>query len=196
MDHRCLYGHRVPATFAFAIQNRLCPMCGAATVTVTGYQVARKLTTDANLDAVQAFNVIKVIESEWVLQAAGTEAPRPAASAPDQEETGPATVKIEPPKAEPRPRLRLDSEAKTDSKPEAPPMDVVEVAEDEVVEAVDEVISLPEPKMKVASAAAMPAAAVVPIAPSAPVNITARTSKPVSIPNKGFESAEEEFFKG
>jgi len=67
MDHRCLYGHRVPSTYAFAIQNRLCPMCGAGTVTVTGYQVARKLATDASLDAVSAFNVVKVIESEWNL---------------------------------------------------------------------------------------------------------------------------------
>ena len=189
MDHRCLYGHRVPATFAFAIQNRLCPMCGAATVTVAGYQVARKLTTEANLDAVQAFNVIKVIESEWVLQPVGAEA-RPTGSNHDGEETGPATVKVEAPKAESRPRSRPE----TDSKPEspAPPMDEVEVVEEAVMEPVDEVISLPEPKVKGPAAVA-----VVPIAPPSPVNITSRTSKPVSIPTKpGFDSAEEEFFKG
>ncbi len=189
MDHRCLYGHRVPATFAFAIQNRLCPMCGAATVTVAGYQVARKLTTDANLDAVQAFNVIKVIESEWVLQPVGAET-RPAAPNNDGEETGPATVKVEPPKAESRARPRVEAEVKVESQP--PPMEEVEVVEDAVVEPVDEVISLPEPKVKGPATVA-----VVPIAPSSPVNITSRTSKPVSISAKpGVDSAEEEFFKG
>jgi hypothetical protein len=189
MDHRCLYGHRVPATFAFAIQNRLCPMCGAATVTVAGYQVARKLTTDANLDAVQAFNVIKVIESEWVLQPAGTDH-RPVGSNHDGEETGPATVKVDPPKAESRPRSRPEVVAKPE--PTSPQMDEVEVVEEAVMEPVDEVISLPEPKVKGPATVA-----VVPIAPSSPVNITSRTSKPVSIPTKpGFDTAEEEFFKG
>ena len=188
MDHRCLYGHRVPATFAFAIQNRLCPMCGAATVTVAGYQVARKLTTDANLDAVQAFNVIKVIESEWVLQPVGAES-RPTTANHDGEETGPATVKVEPPKADSRPRPRAEAEVKVESQP--PAMEEVEVVEDAVMEPMDEVISLPEPKKGPATVA------VVPIAPPSPVNITSRTSKPVSIPNKpGFDTAEEEFFKG
>lgn len=189
MDHRCLYGHRVPATFAFAIQNRLCPMCGAATVTVAGYQVARKLTTEANLDAVQAFNVIKVIESEWILQPVGAET-RSSTANHDGEETGPASVKVEPPKAESRPRARAEADVKAD--PPAPAMEEVEVVEEAVMEPVDEVISLPESKVKGPAAVA-----VVPIAPPSPVNITSRTSKPVSIPTKpGFDSAEEEFFKG
>ncbi|MDP2307703.1 MAG: hypothetical protein Q8P18_16890 [Pseudomonadota bacterium] len=67
MDHRCLYGHRVPAAFTFAIQSRSCPTCGAPTVTITGYQAARKLTTEVGLEAVAAFSAIRVLESEWVL---------------------------------------------------------------------------------------------------------------------------------
>src|SRR5687768_359447 len=67
MDHRCLYGHRVPVAFTYAIQSRSCPTCGAPTVTVTGYQAARKLTTEVGLEAVAAFSAIRVLESEWVL---------------------------------------------------------------------------------------------------------------------------------
>ena len=87
MDHRCLYGHRVPATFAYAIQNRLCPMCGASTVTVTGYQVARKLTQEAGMDAHAAFQAVKVIEADdkgrlrLSMKAAAAEAPQAAAPA-------------------------------------------------------------------------------------------------------------------
>ena len=84
MDHRCLYGHRVPATFAYAIQNRLCPMCGASTVTVTGYQVARKLTQEAGMDAHAAFQAVKVIEADWIFQpvTANVEAAPAAVSLP------------------------------------------------------------------------------------------------------------------
>lgn len=67
MDHRCLYGHRVPITFTFAIQNRVCPTCGANTVTLNGYQAARRLTQEAQIDAVIAFNAVRILESEWVL---------------------------------------------------------------------------------------------------------------------------------
>jgi hypothetical protein len=67
MDHRCLYGHRVPAAFTFAIQNRNCPTCGANTVTVEGYQLARKLATEVGLEAVQAFNAVRVVEADYVL---------------------------------------------------------------------------------------------------------------------------------
>lgn len=85
MDHRCLYGHRVPSTFAYAIQQRLCPMCGASTVTITGYQVARKLTQEAGLNAHAAFQAVKIIEAEWNFQPLAAEAtPAPAAApAPD-----------------------------------------------------------------------------------------------------------------
>lgn len=67
MDHRCLYGHRVPATFSYAIQSQSCPTCGAPTVTLSGYRAARKLTTEVGLEAVAAFNAVRVLESEWAL---------------------------------------------------------------------------------------------------------------------------------
>lgn len=82
MDHRCLYGHRVPAAFTFAIQSRSCPTCGAPTVTITGYQAARKLTTEVGLEAVAAFSAIRVLESEWVLTPVATEANAAATPAP------------------------------------------------------------------------------------------------------------------
>lgn len=70
MDHRCLYGHRVSASFTFAIQNRTCPVCGAPTVTLNGYQVARRLASEGGLESVQAFGAVRLIESEWVILAA------------------------------------------------------------------------------------------------------------------------------
>lgn len=177
MDHRCLYGHRVPATFAFAIQNRLCPMCGAATVTVTGYQVARKLTTDANLDAVQAFNVIKVIESEWVLQPANADA-RPAtpSATPEVEDTSPAPTPAPPPVVSVQPPVVAMEEV---------------VVEDEAAAEIEEVISLPEAKAIRPAAITMPAPTLQAVNAS-PVNITARTPKPAK---SAFESTEEDFFK-
>jgi hypothetical protein len=72
MDHRCLYGHRVPAAFTFAIQSRSCPTCGAPTITINGYQAARKLASEAGLDAVGAFNAVRVLEADWVLTPLGT----------------------------------------------------------------------------------------------------------------------------
>ncbi|MES2640585.1 MAG: hypothetical protein V4850_13915 [Myxococcota bacterium] len=91
MDHRCLYGHRVPAAFTYAIQSRSCPTCGAPTVTITGYQAARKLTTEVGLEAVAAFSAIRVLESEWVLTPVVTEAAAAAApSAPDAPAAPPA----------------------------------------------------------------------------------------------------------
>ena len=98
MDHRCLYGHRVPAAFTFAIQNRTCPTCGAPTVTITGYQAARKLTTEVGLEAVTAFSAIRVLEAEWALTPVSSEpvaapsagtalaAAAPAAAAEEEEE--------------------------------------------------------------------------------------------------------------
>ena len=64
MDHRCLYGHRVPETFVYAIQSRSCPTCGAPTVTVNGYQAARKLAAEGGIEAVAAFNAMRLLETE------------------------------------------------------------------------------------------------------------------------------------
>ena len=106
MDHRCLYGHRVLASFTFAIQNRSCPTCGAATVTVHGYAAARKLSLDGGMDALAAFNAMRLLESEWKLvpveAASATEAAtppaRPAAlGAADEDPAGtaPAAVPVQ-----------------------------------------------------------------------------------------------------
>lgn len=67
MDHRCLYGHRVSESFAFAIEQRQCPVCGAPTVSVLGYQLARRLAAEVKLEALQAFNAIRLIEDDYVL---------------------------------------------------------------------------------------------------------------------------------
>ena len=72
MDHRCLYGHRVSESLAFAIQNRTCPQCGAPTVTVNGYQAARRLAADGGIESVQSFNAIRLLEAEWTLAPIGT----------------------------------------------------------------------------------------------------------------------------
>ena len=146
MDHRCLYGHRVPAAFTFAIQSRSCPTCGAPTVTVNGYQVARKLAAEAGLDAVAAFNALRVIESEWALTPLATvpaavpvttgpalapeaapvteeevvvveDVPEPAAPEP------PAITAPEPPRITPRPRAEKRPEPRVEPVPvvEPPP---------------------------------------------------------------------------
>jgi hypothetical protein len=67
MDHRCLYGHRVPESFAFAIENRTCPTCGAPTITLDGYKLARRLATEIPLEAVQAFKAAALLEEAYVL---------------------------------------------------------------------------------------------------------------------------------
>ncbi len=67
MDHRCLYGHRVPSSFIHAISGRACPTCGAATVTVVGYVAARKLAKEGGMEALAAFNAVRLLESEWAL---------------------------------------------------------------------------------------------------------------------------------
>ena len=97
MDHRCLYGHRVPAAFTFAIQSRSCPTCGSNTVSINGYQVARRLATDAGLDAMAAFNAVRVIEKDWTFVSVNTApeaavAPSPAAlSAPEEDSAARST---------------------------------------------------------------------------------------------------------
>lgn len=67
MDHRCLYGHRIPEQFSFAIQQRLCPTCGAPCVTLDGYRLARRLTQEVPLEALAAFNVVRILEGAFVL---------------------------------------------------------------------------------------------------------------------------------
>lgn len=66
-DHRCLYGHRVQARFAFAIQSRQCPMCGAPTISIQGYQAARRLADELHQDALVAFNTLRLLEQSWRL---------------------------------------------------------------------------------------------------------------------------------
>jgi hypothetical protein len=102
MDHRCLYGHRVLSSFTFAIQNRSCPTCGAATVSVHGYAAARKLSLEGGLDALAAFNAMRLLETDWKLvpaENAPAEAPAPArpaalAAAVEEEGTAPAAVPV------------------------------------------------------------------------------------------------------
>ena len=67
MDHRCLYGHRVSADFEFAVRNRVCPTCGATTITLNGYQLARELSEDVALDGVDAFKVALHLERNYTL---------------------------------------------------------------------------------------------------------------------------------
>lgn len=83
MDHRCLYGHRIPEQFTFAINQRLCPTCGAPCVTLDGYRLARRLTQEVPLEALAAFNVVRILETSFTLT------PKPAEgadeSAPSQQ---------------------------------------------------------------------------------------------------------------
>ena len=73
MDHRCLYGHRIPEQFSFAIQQRLCPTCGAPCVTLDGYRLVRRLTQEVPLEALAAFNVVRILEGSFVLTARPSE---------------------------------------------------------------------------------------------------------------------------
>jgi len=75
MDHRCLYGHRVPETYKYSLTQRLCPVCGAPTVTVEGYRLARRLAQEVPLDAITSFNAIYLIEEEHMIVAQAKEAP-------------------------------------------------------------------------------------------------------------------------
>jgi len=67
MDHRCLYGHRVPKDFAWVIQQRVCPVCGAPSVSVSGYQLARRLANELSIEAMSAFNTVRMLEEDYVL---------------------------------------------------------------------------------------------------------------------------------
>ena len=70
MDHRCLYGHRVSESLAHALSTRTCPTCGAATVSLAGYQAARTLSREGGLEAVAAFNAVRLLERDWVFSPA------------------------------------------------------------------------------------------------------------------------------
>lgn len=67
MDHRCLYGHRIPENFTFAISQRLCPTCGAPCVTLEGYRLARRMTQEIPLEALAAFNVVRMLELHYTV---------------------------------------------------------------------------------------------------------------------------------
>lgn len=125
MDHRCLYGHRVPAAFTFAIQSRTCPTCGAPTLTINGYQVARKITLEAQLDAVAAFQIVRIIEADWVI----TPPPAPAG-----ESTGTAPPATPPATGASVPPAAAAPEPSTASAIEASPVDEEEVVVDEDVD--------------------------------------------------------------
>lgn len=69
MDHRCLYGHRIPEQFSFAINQRVCPTCGAPCVTLDGYRLARRLTQEVPLEALAAFTVVRLLETHYTIAA-------------------------------------------------------------------------------------------------------------------------------
>lgn len=75
MDHRCLYGHRVTRDQLYAIDRRLCPICGAATVSLEGYQLARRLCAEVPLQAVDAFNTVLFLEKHFTVVPHGVEVP-------------------------------------------------------------------------------------------------------------------------
>lgn len=85
MDHRCLYGHRVSSELAYAVSNRQCPVCGAPTVSVVGYQMARRLAAETQMDAMVAFQALQLIEADFVLtpHAPATDAGTAAPPEPD-----------------------------------------------------------------------------------------------------------------
>jgi len=84
MDRRCLYGHRVAASFRFAIERDACPVCGAELISLEGYRLARKLAEAVPLDAVAAFRTARVVERSYGLTpldaAVATPATPPAAA--------------------------------------------------------------------------------------------------------------------
>jgi hypothetical protein len=79
MDHRCLYGHKVSDSLVHAVSTRTCPTCGAATVSLAGYHAARTLAREGGMEAVAAFNAIRLIERDWALS------PLEVAESPAQE---------------------------------------------------------------------------------------------------------------
>ena len=119
MDHRCLYGHRTPSSFGFAIEQGSCPVCGAPMVSVMGYQIARKLAAEVPMDPVQAFNTVRYLESNYEL----------TPKAEDEAEVSVAEIEIDESEAEVTQTGADQSEAEVvevvEAKPpivEAPPM--------------------------------------------------------------------------
>lgn len=173
MDHRCLYGHRVPSTFTFAIQNRSCPTCGAPTVTLHGYQAARKIATETGLDAVAAFHAIRVIEAEWVLSPAAA----PAALGADP---------VAPPPLAPDAPTSADEEV---------------VVVDDVVDVTSPPAAAVAPRSPVPAAAPEPRAAKADKAIARPEprvvsSASPRATAPAVAGGPGFGQEEEDFFKG
>lgn len=174
MDHRCLYGHRVPASFTFAIQSRSCPTCGAATVTLVGYQAARRLATEAGMEAVAAFHAVRVLEGEFTL------VPNVGATAP-KAAPPPATLAAEEEEA-PRPAAAVAAAAASEpAVAVAPPHEEEEVVVDEetvdpgaVVAPVVDAVAAPEPRVK----------------------ITPKKKDEKKGEGRAFEPGEEDFFKG
>lgn len=115
MDHRCLQGHRVPAAFTFAIQNRMCPMCGNPTITEVGFDAAGLLAAKAAMDLPGAFSVIRVLESAFSLTAAGAPtAPAATAATPTPAPGAPAAP------AAPTPALSQGIDSAAASRASAP----------------------------------------------------------------------------
>lgn len=82
MEHRCLYGHKVTRDQLYAIDRRLCPVCGAATVTLEGYQLARRLCLEVPLQAVDAFNTVLFLEKHFAVVPRGADNHEPLRLAP------------------------------------------------------------------------------------------------------------------
>lgn len=83
MDRRCLYGHRVTASFRHAIENDQCPVCGAEMISLDGYKIARQVAQSVPLDGTAAFRTVKLIEVRYQLVARTPDADAPAdATAP------------------------------------------------------------------------------------------------------------------
>lgn len=107
MDHRCLYGHRVPGDFRFAIERNACPVCGAELVSLDGYKLARALVKEAQLDAVTAFKTAKVLEQRFEIR------PREPGAGGDDADEAPTRGEVqldqedlsEPAAASPAPRI-------------------------------------------------------------------------------------------
>lgn len=94
MDHRCLYGHRISEQFNFAIQQRMCPICGAPSVTLDGYRLARELAQEVPMDALAAFNAACYLESRYTLVPLSPESIARAEAA--QDDPSGATEVVEP----------------------------------------------------------------------------------------------------
>lgn len=183
MDHRCLYGHRVPASFTFAIQSRSCPTCGAPTVSLVGYQAARKLAVEGGIDAVAAFHAVRLLETEWTLTpnaaarpAASPPAPAPVLSVVDEEPAQAAAAGAVAAPAHEEDEVVVDEE--TVEPPVAPAVSAASDIPD--VPDVADVASAPEPRVR-------------PVPRARPKD---EKKGPEGAAPRAFEPGEEDFFKG